>query len=93
MQCFECGADEGGRVYLGINKETLSVVNEDFKTEATNSTRLRGGFNYGQSRNGTIYIAPRPLINHGIHRCKFCPSSPTLDILTGLWQTSSKSLL
>ncbi|CAM1502895.1 Fc.00g076710.m01.CDS01 [Cosmosporella sp. VM-42] len=58
-------------IYLGISKDKTSVTNEDFKSEDASTTRLKGGFFYGQSRNGSIYIAPRPLINHGIHRYFF----------------------
>ncbi|KPM36315.1 hypothetical protein AK830_g10242 [Neonectria ditissima] len=59
-------------VYLGIPKEKLGVVNGDFEpVGGPGSTRLEGGFSYGMSRNGTIYIPPRPLLNHGIHRYWF----------------------
>ncbi|KAI5459957.1 aspartic peptidase domain-containing protein [Mariannaea sp. PMI_226] len=59
-------------IYLGIPPEKLSVVNDDFKpVEGESSTKLAGGFWYGMSRNGKIYIPPRPLMNHGIHRYWF----------------------
>lgn len=62
------------RIYLGIPAEKLSVVNSDFQpVDWSSSTRLKGGFSSGMSRNGKIYILPRPLINHGMHRCKSFP--------------------
>ncbi|KAH7001912.1 phosphatidylethanolamine-binding protein [Ilyonectria destructans] len=59
-------------IYLGIPAEKLSVVNSDFQpVDWSSSTRLKGGFSSGMSRNGKIYIPPRPLINHGMHRYFF----------------------
>ncbi|RSM12654.1 hypothetical protein CDV31_006230 [Fusarium ambrosium] len=58
-------------IYLGIPLQKTSVVNSDFKPVDEKSTRLEGGFYYGASRNGMIYIPPRPLLNHGIHRYWF----------------------
>ncbi|KAH7258181.1 hypothetical protein FSOLCH5_002525 [Fusarium solani] len=58
-------------IYLGIPPQKTSVVNSDFKAGDEKSTRLEGGFYYGASRNGMIYIPPRPLLNHGIHRYWF----------------------
>lgn len=31
---------------------------------------LKGGFQYGQCRRPGVYLPPRPLMNHGPHRCK-----------------------
>lgn len=31
---------------------------------------LKGGFHYGKCRKPVVYLPPRPLINHGPHRCK-----------------------
>ncbi|KAH7144017.1 phosphatidylethanolamine-binding protein [Dactylonectria macrodidyma] len=59
-------------IYLGIPAQKLNVVNDDFKpVDGRPSTRLKGGFSYGMSRSGGVYIPPRPLINHGIHRYFF----------------------
>ncbi|KAI8715525.1 hypothetical protein NCS52_01060400 [Fusarium sp. LHS14.1] len=58
-------------IYLGIPVQKTSVLNSDFKAVDEKSTRLEGGFYYGASRNGMIYIPPRPLLNHGIHRYWF----------------------
>lgn len=57
------------RIYLGIPVGKTSLVNDDFKPVDDQPTKLAGGFWYGMSRNGKIYIPPRPLLNHGIHRC------------------------
>ncbi|KAL7818480.1 phosphatidylethanolamine-binding protein [Trichoderma gracile] len=58
-------------IYLGIDKDKLFVTNDDFKQQDDKSTRLRGGFYYGANRRGNVYIPPRPLLNHGIHRYFF----------------------
>lgn len=63
-------SDKKRSIYLGIPEERTKVKNGDFEPESKSSTRLKGGFYYGKSRNGTVYIVPRPLLNHGIHRCK-----------------------
>ncbi|KAF5661668.1 aspartic-type endopeptidase opsb [Fusarium heterosporum] len=55
-------------IYMGIPSQKTSIVDSDFNLVDNASTRLTGGFYYGASRNGSIYIAPRPLLNHGIHR-------------------------
>ncbi|KAL6871899.1 phosphatidylethanolamine-binding protein [Trichoderma novae-zelandiae] len=58
-------------IYLGIDKDKLSVTNDDFKQQDASSTKLAGGFYYGTNRRNNIYIPPRPLLNHGIHRYFF----------------------
>ncbi|RFU78142.1 hypothetical protein TARUN_4074 [Trichoderma arundinaceum] len=58
-------------IYLGIDKDRLFVKNDDFKQENEKSTLLKGGFYYGTNRRNNIYIPPRPLLNHGIHRYFF----------------------
>ncbi|KAK5989093.1 hypothetical protein PT974_10591 [Cladobotryum mycophilum] len=59
-------------LYLGIHKDKLSVEQADFTpAEGGKSTHLEGGFYYGQNRLGNVYILPRPLLNHGIHRYFF----------------------
>lgn len=63
-------------IYLGIPKETTKVVNDNFQLVDQTSTRLKGGFFYGKNRGNNVYIPPRPLINHGIHRCMFLFPSP-----------------
>lgn len=79
------------RIYLGIPPQKTSVVNSDFRAGDEKSTRLEGGFYYGASRNGMIYIPPRPLLNHGIHRCELKPLTD-LYPLTQCLQTGSRSL-
>ncbi|KAL6903002.1 PEBP-like protein [Trichoderma evansii] len=78
-------------MYLGISKDKLSVTNSDFKPEGEKSTRLHGGFYFGVDN---VWIPPRPLLNHGIHRYffdiialsepldeKLAASKPTREIL------------
>lgn len=31
---------------------------------------MKGGFHYGVCRRPGVYLPPRPLMNHGPHRCK-----------------------
>src|SRR6478735_3343631 len=63
-------ADNIGRIYLGVPTTKTSVSSSDFQPVDETSPKLAGGFYYGASRNGMIYIPPRPLLNHGIHRCE-----------------------
>ncbi|OTB06889.1 hypothetical protein M426DRAFT_318604 [Hypoxylon sp. CI-4A] len=58
-------------IYGGIPSTKTSVEAADFEVEDASRARLRGGFHYGKSRNGRIYIPPRPLKNHGPHRYFF----------------------
>ncbi|KAM0303620.1 hypothetical protein ACHAPM_003189 [Fusarium culmorum] len=58
-------------LYLSIPGQKTNVVNEDFQSLSETSTKLKGGFYYGANRSGKIYVLPRPLINHGIHRYWF----------------------
>lgn len=84
-------------MFLGISKDKLSVINSDFKPEGEKSTRLNGGFYYGVDR---IWIPPRPLLNHGIHRCErllvlipLVTGTKQKQLITKLWQISSTSSL
>ena len=55
-------------VYLGVESSKRSTRNDEM--EVAEGTKLKGGFYHGQSRNGMVYIPPRPLLNHGFHRCE-----------------------
>ncbi|KAI1661954.1 PEBP-like protein [Daldinia decipiens] len=58
-------------IYGGIPSSKTSVEPADFEVEDPSKALLKGGFHYGRSRNGSVYIAPRPLLNHGPHRYFF----------------------
>lgn len=58
------------RIYGGIPPTKTAVAATDFEIADESRALLRGGFHYGVTRRGTPYIAPRPLMNHGPHRCK-----------------------
>ncbi|KAI0180370.1 hypothetical protein GGR52DRAFT_588010 [Hypoxylon sp. FL1284] len=58
-------------IYTGIPPTKTSVDAKDFEVEDSSKALLKGGFHYGRSRNGSVYIAPRPLLNHGPHRYFF----------------------
>ncbi|KAI1393552.1 PEBP-like protein [Hypoxylon trugodes] len=57
-------------IYGGIAPSKTGVDAADFEIEDKSKARLKGGFHYGRSRNSNVYIPPRPLLNHGPHRCK-----------------------
>jgi hypothetical protein len=56
-------------IYMGIPAEKTSVRNADFEVQDASECLVKGGFYY-VPRRGKVYIAPRPLMNHGPHRCK-----------------------
>lgn len=58
-------------LYYSIPASKCSVSNEDLKPTAAGSHLLRGGFQYGANRRGTIYIPPRGMLGHGPHRYFF----------------------
>jgi phosphatidylethanolamine-binding protein (PEBP) family uncharacterized protein len=55
-------------ILLGIPKEKTSLSNDDLKLKDPSSTLLEGGFYYGKNLRGVVYVPPRPLLNHGMHR-------------------------
>lgn len=61
------------RVYGGIPATKLAVVAADFEIADKSKALLKGGFHYGVTIRGTPYVPPRPLMNHGPHRCKLLP--------------------
>ncbi|KAI2630878.1 PEBP-like protein [Hypoxylon sp. NC1633] len=58
-------------VYTAIPPTKTSVEAGDFEVQDSGKALLKGGFHYGKSRSGKIYIPPRPLMNHGPHRYFF----------------------
>jgi len=59
-------------IYFGIPAGKTSFTPEDFEvTEGSVEMKLKGGFWYGKNRRGTVYIAPRPIARHGVHRYFF----------------------
>ncbi|KAI0887471.1 PEBP-like protein [Annulohypoxylon maeteangense] len=58
-------------IYTGIPPTRTIVEAADFEVEDPNKALLKGGFHYGRSRNGRVYLPPRPLMNHGPHRYFF----------------------
>lgn len=44
---------------------------------------MKGGFHYGVCRRPGVYLPPRPLMNHGPHRCKFdaLTTAPLIEVL------------
>lgn len=57
-------------IFLGIPKDTTAIIHSDIQPDkGSKEHRLAGGFHYGQSQLGPIYMIPRPLLDHGPHRC------------------------
>ena len=56
-------------IFYDIPRGKTSLSAGDF--EVVEARRLRGGFNYGQNRRGTVWIGPRPVLGHGNHRYFF----------------------
>lgn len=54
---------------MGIPPEKTRVDNSDFEVQDASQCLVKGGFHY-MPRRGKVYIPPRPLMNHGPHRCK-----------------------
>ena len=59
----------GCRIYLGIDAGKMCLTHRDIEEES--GGKLMGGFWYGVNRRRTVYIPPRPLLNHGVHRYFF----------------------
>ncbi|KAK8055836.1 hypothetical protein PG993_001063 [Apiospora rasikravindrae] len=57
-------------VFGGIPVAKTSVKAADFDIQDDGQALLKGGFHYGVTRRGVPYIPPKPLLNHGPHRCK-----------------------
>ncbi|KAI0382905.1 PEBP-like protein [Hypomontagnella monticulosa] len=58
-------------IYGGIPPTKTNVESADFEVQDQSKALLKGGFHYGRSMNGNIYISPRPLMDHGPHRYFF----------------------
>ncbi|CAI0655881.1 unnamed protein product, partial [Colletotrichum noveboracense] len=58
-------------VYGGIPSERREVTAKDFEIEDESKSLLKGGFHWGKGRREGVYVAPRPLMNHGPHRYFF----------------------
>ncbi|KAJ9152018.1 PEBP-like protein [Pleurostoma richardsiae] len=58
-------------IYGGIPPTKTSVTPADFEIEDESQALLKGGFHYGKNRRSKVYIPPRPLLNHGVHRYFF----------------------
>ena len=56
-------------VYGGIPPNKTRVEPKDFELEDESKALLKGGFHYGKNMRSVIYVPPRPLMNHGVHRC------------------------
>ncbi|CRK20205.1 hypothetical protein BN1723_012073 [Verticillium longisporum] len=58
-------------LYAGIPAAKLSVEPEDFVVVDDEKCRLDGGFHFGRNSRKKVYTAPKPMLNHGLHRYSF----------------------
>lgn len=58
------------RTFGGITVSKTRVDQADLEVVDDDKNLLKGGFHYGMCRRPVVYIPPRPLLNHGPHRCK-----------------------
>lgn len=58
------------RILAGIPASKTGIDHEDLEIEDNSKRLLKGGFHYGKTLRGVPYVPPRPLMNHGPHRCK-----------------------
>lgn len=80
---------------MGIPTTKTSVVNADFAPAGDDDNLLAGGFRYGENRRGNVYIPPRPLLNHGVHRYLYfivALSEPLPEALTKSKKASRKDI-
>lgn len=54
---------------MGISPSKTSIGQSDLEVVDEIRNLLKGGFHYGQARRPVVYIPPKPLLNHGPHRC------------------------
>ncbi|KAK2003419.1 PEBP-like protein [Colletotrichum falcatum] len=68
-------------IYGGITPETRRVSPDNFEVEDEGRSLLKGGFHWGRGMRDVVYVPPRPLMNHGVHRYVFqvVALSETLD--------------
>ncbi|KAH8890926.1 PEBP-like protein [Thozetella sp. PMI_491] len=58
-------------IYAGIPSEKTRIEPKDLEVEDESQVLLKGGFHYGLNRRKVVYVPPRPLMNHGVHRYFF----------------------
>ena len=64
------------RIYIGIPASKTSINAADFEITDAGAASLQGGFHYGKTLRSVPYVPPRPLMNHGPHRCRFIRGDP-----------------
>ncbi|KAM0284414.1 hypothetical protein ACHAQH_001990 [Verticillium albo-atrum] len=57
-------------LYAGIPAAKTSLEQEDFAVLDHYSCKLEGGFYFGRNGKRDVYTAPKPMLNHGLHRCE-----------------------
>jgi hypothetical protein len=70
-----------GSILVGIALDKTRVEPKDLEIQDKNKSLLKGGFYYGKNMRNIVYGPPRPLMNHGVHRCK----KPKHAILPGAY--------
>lgn len=68
------------RIYAGIPVTNTKIEHSSLEVADEAKSAVKGGFHYGVCRRPGVYLPPRPLMNHGPHRCK---SSTRMDASIG----------
>lgn len=58
------------RIYAGIDATNTKIEHPHLEVSDEAKSTVKGGFHYGVCRRPGVYLPPRPLMNHGPHRCK-----------------------
>lgn len=59
-----------GRIFAGIDATNTKIEHSHLEIADEAKSAVKGGFHYGVCRRPGVYLPPRPLMNHGPHRCK-----------------------
>lgn len=58
------------RIFAGIDAANTTIEHTHLEVADETKSTVKGGFHYGVCRRPGVYLPPRPLMNHGPHRCK-----------------------
>lgn len=66
-------------IFAGIDATNTKIEHSHLEVADVGKSAVKGGFHYGVCRRPGVYLPPRPLMNHGPHRCK--PGAPVTALL------------
>jgi hypothetical protein len=61
---------QNGRIFAGIDATNTEIEHSHLEVADEARSAVKGGFHYGLCRRPVVYLPPRPLMNHGPHRCE-----------------------